>query len=321
MTRQDKLAQAPLMDWPSESFLAKFRRWRRAVKARMPYVRRRNYTLLATREQKFIDDILLRSCHSNSAAITAVKAWGKGLDAEEVCFFVTHASQPALKEHVTAHLQLLIEAGISVVLILNTDLTRDDFAFDPSLIDQLRAVYVRANLGFDFAAWSHLWKITEGLPGCKRLYLTNDSIIGPLDAEPYRQIIQRVRESNADVVGLTEAPQPRPHLQSYFLAVQGKALRSKLFTGFIDNLLCLPTKDMVIATYETRLTGYLRAAGFRCESLFSGPIPGGHTENDTHHRWAELINCGFPFIKSSVLTLYHDDPRVPSLVPAKFRGG
>jgi len=307
------------MDWPPESFLAKFRRWRRALKARMPYVRRRNYSVLVKREQQFIDDMLLHSSHSNSAAITAVKAWDASQTTDEVCLFVTHASQPVLKEHVTAHLRLLIEANIAVVLILNTDLGPNDFAIPPSLITQLRGVYVRENLGFDFAAWSHLWKIADGFPGCKRLYLANDSVVGPLDDEPYRQIIRRIRESPADVVGLTEAPQPRPHLQSYFLVVQGKALRSSLFTNFFNGLLCLPTKDMVIATYETRMTGYLRAAGLRCEALFAGPIPGGHTENDLRHRWAELIGCGFPFIKTSVLALHRDDPRVLSLLPERFR--
>jgi len=219
-----------------ESLSDKWRRWRRSLKARFPYVRRREFEIMSRMPARLIDDIVLRSCASDAVALVALKAPDATLT-EEICLFVSHAARPALKRHTALHLEQLLDAGIPVVLILNTALDSADIQIDPALLARLRGVYVRGNRGYDFAAWSHAWKTMQRLPGCTRLYLVNDSVIGPLDTGHFRQMIARIRNSAADVIGLTEAPEPTLHLQSYFLVIQGRALRSQLFTHFFDGIL------------------------------------------------------------------------------------
>jgi len=304
-----------------ESLSDKWRRWRRSLKARFPYVRRREFEIMSRMPARLIDDIVLRSCASDAVALVALKAPDATLT-EEICLFVSHAARPALKRHTALHLEQLLDAGIPVVLILNTALDSADIQIDPALLARLRGVYVRGNRGYDFAAWSHAWKTMQRLPGCTRLYLVNDSVIGPLDTGHFRQMIARIRNSAADVIGLTEAPEPTLHLQSYFLVIQGRALRSQLFTHFFDATLCLPTKEWVVTFYEIRLTEYFRDAGLTCEALFtSATTPGGYTVNDTMHRWAGLIADGYPYIKTRIVAEEAANPRMQALVPEYLRRG
>jgi SAM-dependent methyltransferase len=114
---------------------------------------------------------------------------------------------------------------------------------------------VRENLGFDFAAWAHGLTLCAA-PGLTRLYLVNDSIVGPLDCGAFAALVERVRKSSADVVGLTENTRPLPHLQRFFSSSSAHARWP------------LPTKEQVIDVYETRLTERLRRAGLATEALF-----------------------------------------------------
>jgi len=296
----------------------RMRRWRLALKARLPFVRRRELDKADQRLTALVEDILLRSCACDAVAISALRTT-PGPFSDEVCLFVTCPSNAALKRHVTTHIEHLLDAGIEVILIINTDLPAAAIQIHDALRDRLAAVLVRANSGYDFAAWAHAWKLTGGLPGCKRLYLINDSIVGPLDTGNFKRIIHRVRASPTDLVGLTDSPNFRFHLQSYFLVVQGSALRSEVFDRFFGNLLCLPTKEHVILLYETRFTAIMQAHGMRCEALFCGPQGVGYTPSDVVHLWSELILDGFPYIKTSVLKSEAADPRLPTLVPQVFR--
>lgn len=304
-----------------ETLRDKWRRWRRDLKARLPYVRRREFEIMSRLPERLIDDIVLRTCASDAVPLLALKEPDTA-PAEEVCLFVSHAAQPTLKQHLVLHLEQLLDAGVPVVLILNTTIPAAEFRIPEALLARMRGVYVRGNRGYDFAAWSHAWKAMCKIPGCTRLYLVNDSIIGPLDTGHFRQMIERIRNSTADVIGLTEAPEPRLHLQSYFLVIQGRALRSKLFTHFFETTLCLPTKEWVVTLYEIRLTGYFREAGLNCEALFTAPHnPGGYTSNDSLYRWRELIDSGYPYIKTRIVAEEADNPRMKAVVPERLRGG
>jgi lipopolysaccharide biosynthesis protein len=152
----------------------------------------------------------------------------------------------------------------------------------------------------------------------RRLYLVNDSIVGPLDLAAYRAILGRIRRSGADMIGLTQNTKPRPHLQSFYLAFNERLFGSPLFTSVMTNLLNLPSKDAVIDVYETHLTGYFQEHGFQCEVLFPNMAQDGHSD-DAFFRWARLIEIGFPFIKTSILKSAAGSTDIVRLVPGKYR--
>lgn len=288
-----------------------WRGWRRRFKASLPYVRRREYRNLQRRHAELIDAIDGGATPAASAALHVLKAWQPGAGAQEVCFFVSHAPRPELKPHVRHHLLHLRDAGIRVLLIVNADAPAHAMTIEPALLDRLDGAWVRENVGFDFGAWAHAWSACkDDAQIAQRLYLVNDSIVGPLDGAAFARLIARVRSDGADVVGLTEAQAPRPHLQSYFLVLQGSALRSPALQRFFARVLNWPDKQQVIDVYETRLTALLEAAGLRCSALFPSLGDEALASDDTSLRWAELVGAGFPYLKTRVIARHPHDERI-----------
>lgn len=297
--------------------LQALRRYRRGFKSKLPYVRRREYRRLM---QKYEQCLHTMSCGLQPATAARVNVVIPLRDdaRTELCLFVTHALEPSLKAHVVAHVEHLLEAGFRVVLVVNTDLPLDAIRVEPGLSARLGALYVRQNIGFDFAAWAHGWSLCGAPTGLDRLLLVNDSIIGPLSKPAFTAMIQRLRASSADMVGLTESVQTRHHLQSFFLAFGRRALQSAALQGALERMYALPTKEMVIDAYETQITQRLRAAGLSIEALFPAMDDDCWSSNDTFYHWADLIRAGFPFIKTSVLPRVAHTADARALVPACF---
>ena len=296
-----------------------FRQWRRGVKSRMPYVRRREYRLLHEKHYRLLDAIGTDHPLCNECAIVALKAPASSLGSE-VCLFVTYAPLPSIKRHVLRHVDALMACGLDVVLIVNTPHSADSFQVDGALLDRLAGLYVRANQGFDFAAWCHVRSLIEQqLQSCERLLITNDSIVGPLGEGQLERAWARVRASDADVVGLTESTSPRRHLQSFFLVFQRQALHSRALANFWRDVRSLPTKQLVIDFYETFLTHRLRAAGLVCQPLFALSSPEASLVNDVYYRWSELLGHDFPYVKASVLEEFWGSSDVAQLVPSAIR--
>ena len=288
------------------------RRWRRTLKAHLPYVRRREYAKLARKYGALADAVGMGSRRAVDARIVIRKPVTGPLRAE-VCLFVSHHCGPALKPHVQRHMEHLLGHGIDVVLVLNADDPQAPLALDDALAARLRGVFVRENIGYDFAGWAHAYALVEPWLDVSRLYLVNDSVIGPLDAPCFSALISRVRASPADMLGLTEALQPQPHLQSFFLVFHGPALDE--LARFFDGVLCFADKATVIDVYEMRLTQRMRAAGYRCEALFPALSQDPYSANDTWFRWAELLDRGFPYVKASVLRKFGAHPRLRGFRP------
>ncbi|MHB1359731.1 MAG: rhamnan synthesis F family protein [Rhodocyclaceae bacterium] len=292
-----------------------FRQARKAAKARLPYVRRREYRILRRRHDALIDALIAVPRQATEAAILAVKPLQAYL-AGEICLFVTHATLPELKPHVRFHIECLVDEGFKVVLVVNTDIDATSIVIDAPLRDLLTAAYVRENVGFDFGAWGHAYAIGNGLPGCSRLLLVNDSMVGPLNKGAFTRLVSRLRESTADVVGLTQNTEPQLHLQSYFLAFGPRALASEVFRRVFSLMHALPTKELVIDAYETALTRHLVASGLKIVALFPPMYNDSRSADDTLLRWRELVDAGFPYVKASLLHSPQQCAAVRTCIPA-----
>lgn len=294
-----------------------FRKWRRSFKSSLPYVRRREYLTLQRQHAELIDAIIGLATPATAAKVVVVKPIARGM-VGEVCLFVSFADQPTLKAHVTEHLTHLLAANIQVVLILNTSLTTDDVVIEEYLRTCLSGVLIRENLGFDFGAWSHALSLcNDDLSNWKRLYLINDSIFGPLDADNFARMIQRVHNSTSAVIGLTECQMPRRHLQSYFLVFNTEALHSEAFKSFFSRVMNWPSKFQVIEMHEVRLTSCMEAVGLRCESLFPSLSTDPLSSDDTSLRWEKLVFFGFPYLKTRVLIKHATNNRLKALIAGR----
>jgi lipopolysaccharide biosynthesis protein len=215
--------------------------------------------------------------------------------AGEIALFVTHSPDGRLKPHVRHYLEALRRHGISPVLIVANDV---EFCEpDGALLALLDGLYIRQNIGYDFAAWAHVLRENPGLLGADILYLINDSTVGPLNEEKFAELLRRVRSSKSDVVGLTDNYERGWHIQSYFLALKCTALSFPALAAFIAKIKNLSEKKAVINAYEVRFAPTLQAAGLRCEVLF----PASKAYNPSLADWRALIGSGFPFVKLAAL--------------------
>lgn len=229
---------------------------------------------------------------ATDAVIEYRKAAPRG---SEVALFLTHSPDGKLKPHVRPYIAALRSQGIDVTLIVAADAAW--FDRDALPLDEVDTLVVRENLGYDFAAWAHVLQLEPGLFDAERLYLLNDSLIGPLNNAMFVKMLTRLRSDPVDVVGLTENWQFQWHIQSYFLALRQRALASLAFQNFFDNVAILPTKDDVIQRYEINLAPALRAGGLSCAVLF----PSESRNDRTVFDWRRLIDEGFPFVKVKTL--------------------
>lgn len=276
-----------------------WRRWRRLLKSRMPFVRRRVYRRLQSKYEGLADAVHSRPLLAHEVPLEARQAVAPDL-AGEVCLFVTHAPQPVLKPHVVFHIEQLLRAGIQVVLIVNTDVPLAQVQVPPALQARLAGVFVRANRGYDFGAWSHVLRHCDARRW-ERLFLVNDSVVGPLRADAFDAMLARIRAGDADIQGLTEGAMPIPHLQSYFLVLGARVLRSAEFRQFVDRVINFDDKAHVVDVYELRFTRSLRQAGFSTAALFPAPASARPCDADMLDRGASLVEAGFPYVKTRVL--------------------
>jgi len=292
------------------------RRWRRGVKARLPYVRRREFIKLDRKYEALAAAIALGARRADAARIEIRQPVTDALHGE-VCLFLSHHAGPALKPHVRSHVEHLLAHGIQVILVLNVDDAAAQVELDGALAERLSGLFVRENIGFDFAGWAHAHALAAPwLKSVSRLLLVNDSIVGPVDSAQFGALLTRLRASRADMVGLTEAITPRPHLQSFFLAFNRRLLELGALTSFFEGVLCFADKATVIDVYETRLTQRMRDAGYHCEALFPAMSDDPHASNDTYFRWSELLARGFPYVKASVLREFGAHPQLRAAAAA-----
>jgi glycosyltransferase involved in cell wall biosynthesis len=227
--------------------------------------------------------------------------------AGEVAVFVTHSPDGLIKPHVVHFVSELERNGIRVVLVIAADKPMQPVA--PQLVALLSGVFVRENKGYDFAAWAHILQLCPDLFGAPILYLINDSNFGPLNGAKFASLLQRIRSSSADVIGLTDSNEHEWHIQSYFLAFRPGALSSISFHRYINSISILSDKDDVIRTYELNLASHLRERGLKIEVIFDAPyvpIP-EHRFNKTLFYWKQLIEEGSPFVKVGALRRDHAD--------------
>lgn len=214
--------------------------------------------------------------------------------AGEAAVLVTHAPAGRLKPHILPYMELLRDNGISALLVAVVDRPLE---LRPAEIDAAAGVIVRDNAGYDFGAWAHALRIEPRLFGARLLLLANDSVIPSGNSNAFHTMIQRIRESSADIVGLTSSHEYGWHISSYFLAIKPRALSSWAFQHFVRDIRNIDSKDEVIRTYEVPFAGRMQASGLTVESLYSGTF----SANPTLFSWRELVSQGFPFVKLLLL--------------------
>lgn len=136
-------------------------------------------------------------------------------------------------------------------------------------------VIVRDNRGFDAGAYKDaMAQLGEEAARYDRLILMNDSFFGFF--YPLRTYIQRAeREREVDFWGFTRQPggagaggfSYEAHLQTYFLLVEGRMLKSRDFFEFWRDMDYPESMEDTVRRFETRFTSYFEQRGFRSRAF------------------------------------------------------
>ena len=211
----------------------------------------------------------------------------------DCALFVTHAPEGRIKPHVPRYLDALRHAGLCVTaIVVSDDLDTVERA---KIAPHCDGLILRENGGYDFAAWAHAADHVD-LSGTKLLFIANDSIVGPLEDGAFSTLVDRVRASSAELIGMTDNHELTYHFQSFLFAVKGAGVQR--LRAFFTQVAHLHSKQQVIMTYEVRFHGLLKAQGTTTEVLF--PAGAVQTNRSVLH-WRELVEAGFPFVKMEAL--------------------
>jgi lipopolysaccharide biosynthesis protein len=272
----------------------------RKKKLSMGYASPQKFSLLTQKYESLVDAIA--SAHNpfqKQARLSCAIPVTQSFKGQELCLFVSYSATPCIKPHVAHHIQALKNAGIRVILIINTDHTESecDFKEWTSMLDGL---FIRENIGFDFGAWSHIYSKIYNNIQPNRLYLINDSMVGPLTESMFSGMLQKIRASSADMVGLTSNQDPIFHLQSFFLVFSEKIQKNEDFINFFKSLWQLPSKDMVIDFYETRMTRFIENLGYSAQAIYKTNSAPTEKSDAVIHSIDALASLNFPYIKKSM---------------------
>jgi lipopolysaccharide biosynthesis protein len=164
----------------------------------------------------------------------------------------------------------------------------------------------RPNIGYDFGSWAVAMHRHEELLGADKVLVVNDSLVGPFAS--LRDVIADFEETTADVWGMVQSLQVRPHLQSYFRGFRYGVLQEPAMRRFWRDIRVVPDKLQLIAAYEYGFTDHVHRNGFSSAAyVHAGDVVWGQL-NPTIQGWRRLLEAGIPFIKRELL-------RRPELVP------
>jgi lipopolysaccharide biosynthesis protein len=287
-----------------------FSRLNKRRKEAASFVSRRRYTELLDKYNLLKDSLLI---HPSPLFISPKFKWEKNHSANgrELCLFVTFSEHTEIKSYVASHIRSFVEKNVDVVLIINTE-NFDQPIKNIASIPEGVAICVRENMGFDFGAWSQVMNELN-FDHLDRLYWVNDSIYGPLNDESFNELIDKIRSSKSDFIGLTFNNKYFFHLQSYFLVFNKKILNCDEFFIYMKNIMQLPVKSMVIEFYEVRLTQFLKNLGFGCESIYELKEKRG--ENIVYKFPRELVEVGFPYAKTRLVKDNQDQGLAAEFLP------
>lgn len=202
--------------------------------------------------------------HSTHQVVERWDAPGNSLG-EDVVLFVHFDALgrvlPATRDFIVS----LAGAGLSVVFVTNSERIEDEAK--GFLKTHCVAMLIRRNIGYDFGAWRDALD-TLDLPrhDTRAIYLVNDSVYGPFtDLQP---LLAAIDFDRADLWGATESWQHHYHLQSFFLACGGAAIRSRAWRAFWRSVRPIPCKDWIIRHCEIGFTRALEKGGLRAAAIF-----------------------------------------------------
>ena len=241
-------------------------------------------------------------------AHTVVKSPPKIHKNDTIVLFAMFTQDGKLSRDTRYYIDCLRSSFTHVIGVVCTDAPFENMDAK-ALAQPFSALVLRENHGLDFAGWALLMRLWPEVWQSKQMLFTNDSLFGPLDPDRWEKTVQRINDSDKDLVGLLESftglesPEEGDsstiawHYQSYFFALKNAAMRNEHVQSFwYEQIYSLADKSEIIREYEIGMTGKMRSYGLKTEALFS-LIKEQPLGDPSITGAKELLDKGFNFIK------------------------
>ena len=221
---------------------------------------------------------------------------------KRVLIFAFHDRHSYVDIHVIKYLEKIRNSFEKIIFVSDQPLKKKE-------LQKIRFVdkYIHRNHNEkDFGSWKlGINKIM--INNFDELFLTNDSIIGPLIN--IEKVLFKMDQKKIDFWGISSAGKGNLfHLQSYFLCFKKKCFESKVFKDFFANIKKLESKGELVQKYEIGLTQILINSGFKCSQFTR------HSDKDifsSTKSYKLYKKKDLPFIKVKVLV--SNPVRVPNV--------
>lgn len=221
------------------------------------------------------------------------------IKSKNIVLFVAVLTNDGLREHIEISLKAWRDENIHVILIIQADSIESASVSIRNIQEYADEIWIRPNKGYDFSAWGeHISRLSlsNKIPS-GRIYLTNDSTLGPINKKSFGTMLKRIDESSIDVIALTDNHDNGHHLQSYFLSLSKSATLNPNIQNFFSNIEDKTKIDEVVTSYEIPFGSIAQASGLSISVVF----PASQSSDPTIFEASELLLRGYPFIKRKCL--------------------
>jgi len=226
-----------------------------------------------------------------------------------LCLFASYFSRRDIPYYITIYLNELKKYyGDIIFLTSEKHLSEKSNEF---LKGENISYLLVENRGFDFGQWYQAIQKVN-LEKYDRLVLVNDSCIL---FRSLNEFTYWAANSHANVKGITGSDAIYPHIQSYFLVFDKKAML--LAKAYFEKNKILETISEVISTYEVGLSKYLKENGMQLAAFidnngYSGEFSPYYMCVDYH------LSKGIPMIKKKIIFSSYRKPELFTLARMNF---
>ncbi|MBK7310962.1 MAG: hypothetical protein IPI93_09260 [Sphingobacteriaceae bacterium] len=231
------------------------------------------------------------------------------LNTNNICLYASYFEGNKLPYYIRVYLKELKKHLNKVVLIRSGEnLDKESASF---LEENSISVQYEKNEGFDFGLWYKAFQ-TINVAEYDQIALVNDSCVLFRSLDPF---MAWAIKDNADVKGMTYSEAITPHVQSYFMVLNKKAI--ELAANYFKQHGIKQSIGDVIQTYELGLNKYFTDKGLKLASFVDND--GYQGEFSPYYKCVDHhLQKGIPIIKTKILFSSFRKDELPNLARMGF---
>lgn len=220
-----------------------------------------------------------------------------------LCLFASYYTSSEIPYYVKVYLRQLRRNFSKTVLLSSKEITKEDSEF---LKSENIEFQLEKNEGFDFGLWYKAFQKIN-VSEYDQIALVNDSCVLFRSLDPF---MSWASKDNADVKGMTISEAITPHIQSYFMILNKKAIA--LAASYFKQHKLKADINEVIQTYELGLNKYFTENGLKLSSFVDND--GYQGEFSPYYKCVDFhLQKGIPVIKTKILFSSYRKDELPNL--------